>query len=318
MSKNYDEDLQNEITDFMNSDDNANSINNLRLKLYNLSEQVKILELKNDKLTKKNFILEEFKLSIVNENEKLKEKVSSLEESLKIIEYEKEDLETRYDELNFNYENEIKNSKSLKLNFNRKEHEYKILKKENDEHVSRINELEYFLKTYIEKEENDEEESKLFFSKLSPNKELKNDYYSSSTVYSTSNKKLDCVGNLNDQNYENCLSNLYPELDLSDEECEKNSSKSILKVTSEEVVKRLSMINSIMAEKPSQILSPKKKPENKDGLSLSNDIYKEFFFLTYQAVIINSNELENLQKCKNEVYTMYLKFLSNNVPFHKV
>jgi hypothetical protein len=327
----------------------------LQIKISSISEQIKAIKEDNEKLSKLNFLLKESEAFLIDENKILKEKNKVFEEKLKICEFEKEDACERLNIITENYDEEGEKVKSLKNKLSKKDQEIIILRKEN-ENLKVVNgNLEKYLKNLIDDEENltiDCNKAKRSISftsnnlhihnrtNSSPNnicydenelsqKEIKNNFQSISTVYSSSNPKGSQKQNELDL-HENCLSNLYPELELSDDECEKPT-KINIKLTPVEVVRRfslkepktnrLNLADQYFTEKPLKEKTTKLINIDKEkivSVHKIDDIYKEFFMLTYQAVVINSNDLENLQKSYNDKEILYKKILDNNIPFHKV
>jgi hypothetical protein len=254
------------------------------------------LQRENTHLIGLKIIEEDLKNKLITENKKLAGSLEDYKNKIKLLEIENDEIIGKCDYLEGKLEEEISKVKSYRKTLLEKETEIKKLNKELNSKDHKDNICIYCKKDCI----NNENEVVCSIEKEkmdSPN------YRSYSTVSSVScGKKL---------NYQTTLSSLLPELD-DDEE---SSIRIDFKVTPQEVVRRMSgHIDTGLKVQSKANLN--KNCTNTNSIDKSNDIYKDFFLLTFQSLKLNSTNIEHYLNINPlELYTNIQKEL---IPFHKV
>jgi chromosome segregation ATPase len=239
----------------------------------------------NDKLNRDIIINTDNESRYRNDISELKKKMKDYEHDLKIIEIEKEEIYNRNEILEMKLEDECKKISINKKVLNEKEKEIKFLKKKMNELEDKVKELNIKLN-----ESNEEKIVNINNDSLSINK----NHLSMTMIKSPRNN--------------NCLGNLY----LDDNDDDDNLDVKI-QLTSRDVIRKMSKkeftsdeVNSLSSNYSTQI----------SNNQIQNDVYKDFFLLTYQSFKLNSDDIEPYLESNPE--QMYQKILNSNIPFHKV
>jgi len=223
-----------------------------------------------------------------NENKQLYVKNFHLEEleiNIKQIESKKKELEDYVKILEIEKEETYNRCCSLQEIVENENYKYSITKKQlrEKDHEAKL------LKKKIEELTNTINDLRFKLKDQQVHKNYQNNESKYTASCSVSNKTLDYESN------SSSVSSLYPELckDLGEE---RNYS---FNITCPLVVEKM--------------VGPK---DTKDPKSPRNDIYKDYFILTFQALKLNSENMEPFLNVGQR--KMYEEILRNNIPFHKV
>jgi hypothetical protein len=315
--------LQTEILekcDYMNKYNNLFE-ENLRMQddYFKSNKQVNILH-ENERRLKE----------LVNiQNERLKE----IEESINILEIEKDDIQTKNEILEKRFDEEVKKLNNFKkLNF-AKDKEINTLKK-NLEEINKL--LKNKTCDGVQEENITEDEIK--------QKSNCFNYQSTSTKCSNdAPKKLieQFEQTETENNYVSTLGDICPELDedsstdINLNNLKKEEKKMRISLTPNDIVRRisktdkdlLSTLKDVSKELNFNFNSNENQNQN-DEIQKTNvtppiiiqneNIYKEFFLLTFQSIKINTNSKNIDLFIGVEPEKLYEKIIKQNIPFHNV
>lgn len=249
----------------------------------------------NEISQKEKFVEEEIKIEMIGDMNKLNKYVSDLENTIKIIEIERDEAYTRTEELQMKLDSQtshIKNSNRLHRDMER---QIKNLKRKNEEYEKT---WESMSKKFAN--ENNLESSEMNFSNFG-HKNLHTESTRFSSICST--QTYNHVPKELSKNYHTrSLSTLIPDI-IFEEEIEKSDEYKI-SVTSCDLVKKMS----------NKIIAPLHK--DTDINKSKNDIYKDFFLLTFQSLKLNSKNIESYIDVNPEL--LYREIINKNIPFHEV
>jgi hypothetical protein len=251
---------------------------------------------RDNEISKKEKIVEdEIKIEMIDDLNKLNSFVSDLQNTIKIIEIERDEAFTRSEELQKKLDSQtsdIKNSNRLMRDMER---QIKNLKRKNEDYEKTC---ESMSKKFTN--EKNLECSEMNFSNFN-HKNLNTESTRFSSICST--ETYNHLPKEHSKNYHTrSLSTLIPDI-LFEEEIEKTDEFKI-SVTSYDLVKKMS----------NKIIAPLNKDSDKN--KSKNDIYKDFFLLTFQSLKLNSKKIESYINVNPDL--LYKEIIKKNIPFHEV
>jgi hypothetical protein len=294
------------------------NIENLELidecnRMHETIKELNQINRKNEIAMRETLEQQEKKIEMISQMEQLNNRVSELQKNLKIIEIEKDEAFYRCEELQQKLDIQTNNFKISNRILKELERKLQTLKTKNEENEKIIC---FYRKVNSEEKINLEEVSQNsnYESIRSHNKHTLSTKFSSydSKEINNSNSHITCE-KFTKNNHSRSLSNLLP--DIFEDETQ-NGFEFRISLTSNEVVRKMS--DKIKIPKPNNKSNFNLNFEDKNGIytQTKNDIYKDFFLLTYQSMKLNSKSPESFHSVNPEL--LYGEIIKSNIPFHEV
>jgi hypothetical protein len=265
-------------------------LNSMFEKLSELAEKNRVNEISK----REKIVEEEIKVDMIDDLKKLNKFVSDLQKTIKILEIERDDAFLRSEELQKKLESQTSSIKNSNRIIRDMEKQVSSLKRKNEEYEKTRDSMSKKLTC-----EDNLDSAEINYSNINPH-----NLYTESTKFSSicsTDVNTNYTRELSKNHHSKSLSTLLP--DIFEEEVE-DSHKLRISMTSNDMVKKMS----------DKIVVPflKEQDTNKN----KNDIYKDFFLLTFQSLKLNSKKIESYFNVNPEL--LYEEIIKNNIPFHEV